>query len=222
MILCLNALSARAEEQQEWHACSGNGWEISGAESEDRELICEGVAKASDFLASCGVEGATAPRIRVTDMLPRHCGVAAWGVYDSVRNEIELGNPAICATEAQQTGLFGHMAPSLAYLSIVAHEATHAILFSRGLGADRYLEHEYIASVVSMQILPEAAREAYLAPMPLASQVALWELTPFLHLMNPELFTGRAWRHFDAQPENCLFLRALSDGLLRLPDFSAF
>ncbi|TVS05172.1 MAG: hypothetical protein EA407_02520, partial [Rhodobacteraceae bacterium] len=140
----------------------------------------------------------------------------------SVSNEIELGNPRVCAAEAPETGLFGRMAPSAAYLSIVAHEATHAILYSRGLGADRYLEHEYIASVVSMQVLPESTREAYLASMPLTIQVALWELTPFLQLMNPDLFTGRAWRHFDAQPENCLFLRALSDGLLRLPDFSAF
>jgi hypothetical protein len=211
-----------AHALETWQRCPGNGWQVTGADAVDQALICNGVASASDFLASCGILGTTPPRIRVLDSLPHSCGVDAWGVYDASSNEITLGNPAICVTSAPERSLFRLIAPSLAYISVAAHEATHAILFSRGLGEDRHLEHEYIASVVSMQVLPDIAREAVLEPLDLGARVELWEINPVLLALDPALFAGRAWRHFEAEPDNCTFLRALADGLLRLPDFSAF
>jgi hypothetical protein len=207
---------------EDWHRCAGSGWEVTGAEAGDRDLVCEGVAAAEAFLSACGVRTATATRIRMVNELPLSCGVSVWGLFDARRDEILLGSPALCRAEAPAGSLFERLAPSLAFTGIVAHEATHAMLFGGGLGEDKHLEHEYIAAVVQMSVLPENARAELMTSLGLDRPVAIWEVNPLIHALQPELFAGRAWMHFSGEPDNCALLRAMAEGTLRLPDFSSF
>lgn len=211
-----------AAAQDDWRRCPGNGWQVTGAAAGDYALVCQGVAEAAAVLASCGVPTVAATRIRLIDELPVHCGVKVWGLYDSASDEILLGDPAICVAEAPEGSLFDRIAPPLAFLAIAAHEATHAMLFAGGLGADRHLEHEYIAAVVQMSVLPEAARTAFLEPLNIGASVAISQLNPIIYGLHPDLFTGLAWRHFEGEPDGCAFLRAMAEGTLRLEDFLPF
>jgi len=222
MILALIVISGSSIADEHWHRCPGNGWEVTGADDPEHDLICDGVAGATAFLSSCGVVSTAATRVRVVDTLPVSCGIKAWGHFDAASGEILLGNLATCMADAAEGSLFHLLPAPLAFVSIAAHEATHAMLYALGLGADRHLEHEYIAAVVQMQVLPEAAREALLAPLELGASVSLWELNPLLLGLKPELFVGLAWRHFENESNNCAFIRALTEGTLRLPDYSAF
>jgi hypothetical protein len=221
-VLSLAMLLAGPAAAEPWSRCSGNGWEVTGANDQEQALVCDGVARAVEFLSSCGVVSPKATRIRVVDVLPHYCGVTAWGLFDTTRDEIILGNPSICVAEAPEGSLFQSIEAPLAFMSIAAHEATHALLYARGLGLDQQLEHEYIAAVVQMHVLPEAARAHVLAPLNLGATVAQWELNLLSLRLNPELFGGLAWRHFETEPDGCEFIRALADGALRLPDFSSF
>jgi hypothetical protein len=222
MTLALIAIAGASTGTEAWHSCPGNGWEVTGTDDHERALVCEGVAGATAFLSSCGVVGTAATRVRVVDALPLSCGVKVWGLFDAASDEIVLGNPAICLADAPDESLFRLISAPLAFVSIAAHEATHAMLHARGLGAERRLEHEYIAAVVQMRVLPEAAREAVLAPLKLGATVDLWELNPLILALRPELFAGLAWQHFENANNNCAFIRALAEGTLRLPDYSAF
>ena len=219
-VLIVIAASSTANE----HAlrCPGSGWETIGADEQEHALICEGVAGAVSFLSSCGVASTAAARVRVVDTLPDSCGFKAWGHFDAARDEILLGSPAICIADATEGSFFDRLPARVAYVSIAAHEATHAMLYARGLGTERRLEHEYIAAVVQMQVLPDAARDAVLAPLKIGAAVEVWKLNPLLLGLNPELFVGLAWRHFENESDSCAFIRALAEGSLRLPDYSAF
>ena len=216
--LCL-ALPAAAGEV--WTRCAGTGWEVTGGDADARALVCEGVAGATAVLGACGVRTTAATRIRVAEELPVSCGVKVWGLYDGDTDEITLGTPAICAAEAPAGSLFRLVETRLAYVATAAHEATHAILHAGGLGADRHMEHEYIAAIVQMQLLPEAARAAVLAPLKITPETGLWGLNPLLHALRPDLFIGTAWRHFEGLADGCAFLRELAEGTRRLPDYSA-
>ncbi len=220
--LALALIAWPAGAAEDWHRCTGSGWEVTGAEAGDRDLVCEGVAAAEAILSTCGVRTAAATRIRVVDELPLSCGVKVWGLFDAGRDEILLGSPALCRAEAPEGSIFERLAPALAFTGIVAHEATHAMLFAGGLGEDRHLEHEYIAAVVQMSVLPEDARADMLAPLGLDKPVAIWEVNPLIHALHPELFAGLAWMHFSGEPDSCALLRAMAEGTLRLPDFSSF
>lgn len=202
--------------------CPGTGWEVTGGDADARAMVCEGVAGATAVLGACGMRTTTAPHIRVDEALPVHCGVKVWGLYDGALDAITMGSPAACAAEAPEGSLFHLVETRLAYVVTAAHEATHAILHAGGLGADRQMEHEYIAAVVQMQLLPETARAAVLAPLKLGADVGPWGLNPLLQAMRPDLFIGIAWRHFEGLEDGCAFLRELAEGTLRLPDYSAF
>ena len=218
----LSMASAAAVAAEDWRRCPGTGWEVTGADASELAMVCEGVAAAARVLASCRVPTASATRIRVVDELPVSCGVKTWGIYDAGSDEIVLGNPAICSDEAPEGSLFARLPAPLAFVAITAHEATHAMLHAGGLGQDRHLEHEYIAAVVQMSTLPETARAALLVPLKIGETVGIWELNPLIHALQPDLFVGLAWRHFESEPDNCALVRAMAEGTLRLPDFSSF
>ena len=218
----LATAATAADAGEEWHPCSGNGWMVTGASTEEQMLICKSVEEASEVLASCGVRTGSVTRIRVVEEMPLSCGVKVYGLYDSARDEILLGNPAICLAHASEGSLFDRIAPPLAFVAIAAHEATHAILYAGGLGADRHLEHEYIAAVVQMSVLPTAEREAILEPLRIGETVGIWELNPLIQALQPDRFVGLAWRHFEGEPDGCAYLRAMAEGTLRLEDFSPF
>lgn len=218
----LATLLAGPAAAEPWSRCSGNSWEVTGANDQEQALVCDGVARAVEFLSSCGVVSSKATRIRVVDVLPHYFGVTAWGLFDTVREEIILGNSTIFIAEAPESSLLQLIEAPIAFMSIAAHEATHALLYAGGHGLDQQLEHEYIAAVVQMHVLPEVARDAVLAPLNLGATVAPWELNLLILGLRPELFAGLAWRHFETEPDGCEFIRALADGALRLPDFSSF
>lgn len=215
-------LTGPAAATEAWHRCPGNGWEVTGADTHEHALVCEGVAGAAAVLASCGVGTKATTRIRVVDALPLSCGAPVWGLFDAVTDEITLGNPGTCVAEGPEGSLFRLIEAPLAFAAIAAHEASHALLHAGGLGADRHLEHEYIAAVVQMQVLPEAAREAVLAPLRIGTDVGPWQLNPLILALQPDLFAGLAWRHFATEEDGCAYMRALAEGTLRLPDYSAF
>lgn len=222
MVLVALCLALPVAAGEIWTRCPGIGWQITGGDADAREMECEGVAGATAVLGACGVRIAAAPRIRLAETLPISCGVKVWGLYDGNMDEITLGTPAACAAEASEGSLFQLVETRFAYVATAGHEATHAILHAGGLGADRHVEHEYIAAVVQMQLLPEAARAAVLAPLKIGSDVGLWGLNPLLHALQPGLFIGTAWRHFEGLEDGCAFLRGLAEGTQRLPNLSAF
>jgi hypothetical protein len=203
----------------DWRRCPGNGWWVTGAGEENHAPVCTGVAEAEAILSACGVPTLAATRIRVVGELPLYCGVAVRGLFDPERDEILLGNPALCRADAPEGSPFDRIDPSLALAAIAAHEAAHAMLHAGGLGTERQLEHEYIAGIVQMSALPEAARAALLEPLNIAGTIGIWQLNPIIHAMDPDLFIGLAWRHFEAEPDGCAFLRAMAEGTLRLDLF---
>lgn len=222
MIMAAMLLALPAAAGEVWTRCTGTGWEVTGGDADARALVCEGVVGATAVLGACGVRTTAAPRIRVVEELPVSCGVKVWGLYDGDMDEITLGTPAICTAEAPEGSLFHLVETRLAYVATAGHEATHAMLYVGGLGADRHMEHEYIAAVVQMTLLPEAARAAVLAPLKTPAKTGLWELNPLLQAIRPDLFIGTAWRHFEGLEDGCAFLRELAEGTRRLPDYSAF
>lgn len=201
-----------------WEPCAGADWAVTGADAEERALVCAGVVAAAGLLGACGVEVKQAGRVRLVDVLPVFCDSAAYGVFDAAAGEIRLGRPALCAAEAPTGSLFRSLPLETAYTALAAHEAAHALLFAAGLGGERQLEHEYIAGVVQHGVLSGADRAAALAAVGAVRPLSEAEFNPFLLGLAPALFAAKAWLDFEAREDGCGFLRALAGGVLRLPE----
>lgn len=217
LALCCGAAGAT----EAWHPCPGGDWRVTGADPQERALVCQGVAAAVETLAGCGVGVRQAGRVRLVEELPRFCDSAAYGVFDATAGVIRLGRPALCVLEAPTGSLFGSLPLEAAFMSLAAHEATHALLFGLGLTAEWRMEHEYIAGVVQHTVLSPAQRAAVLQQVGVQPPVTEAEFNPFLLSFAPAAFAAKAWLDFDARPDGCGFLRALATGTARLPQLPA-
>lgn len=202
--------------------CPLNGWEITGGLDDERQIACDGIDRALGLLQECGLPSRGGLRVRLHDRLPTHCGVPVHGLFDARDNEISLGRPSVCAEQAPEGSLYQLIPAPMAFLSVAGHEATHALLFAGGLDTGRTQEHEYIAGVVQFALIPDDTRTAVLARLDLPDSVGIWQFNALAYAMDPLRYAGLAWRHFAAEPDGCALLRAMAEGTLRLPDFSAF
>ncbi len=202
--------------------CDGGLWEVAAADPAEHRLACEGLQAAAEFLGACGVipplEGTLPTRVRLVDDLPDSCGRPIHGRFDADSDEILLGRPAHCATIEGKGNIFGLLPAETAFRSLATHEATHALLYSAGLGLERHLTHEYIATVVQFSALPAEDRETLVAAAGTTPAVHLSQINLFLYAMAPERFRAKVWMHFEAQPDGCAWLRDLVGGAARLPE----
>jgi hypothetical protein len=159
-----------------------------------------------------------AGRVRLVEELPAFCDSAAYGVFDATLAEIRLGRPALCVLGAPTGSMFLSLPLEAAFVSLAAHEAAHALLFAAGLGAERRMEHEYIAGVVQHAVLSPEHRAAALTGIGALPPASEAEFNPFLLSLAPASFAAKAWLHFEAQPDGCGFVRALASGEMRLPE----
>jgi len=213
----LAALPASAGEEV-WRPCPGGGWWTAGADPTEHGLVCKGVAAAFELLSGCGVEVTEAGRVRLVDALPVFCDSAAYGMFDAGAGEIRLGRPALCRDTAPAGSIFQSLPTEAAFTALAAHEAAHALLFAVGLGAERRLEHEYIAGVVQHAALGPAHRAAALEATGVIAPASEAEFNPFLLSMAPASYAAKAWLDFDARPDGCALLRAFATGAARLPE----
>jgi len=202
--------------------CPLNGWEIRGGLDDERQIACDGIDRALHILQECGLPSRTALRVRLMDVQPSHCGVKVHGLFDASDGEISLGRPTVCAEQAPEGSLYRLIPAPLAFLSVAGHEAAHALLFAGGLGTGRLQEHEYIAGVVQFALIPDDTRAALLAQLDLPASVGIWQFNALAYALDPLRYAALAWQHFSAEPDGCALLRAMAEGTLRLPDFSAF
>ena len=208
--------------EETWQLCHGVGWEVTGADPEVRAAVCAGVERAASVLQGCSIPVAptVAIRVRVLDVLPVSCGRPVYGLFDAEAGEIQLGDPRLCVEIAPPGTMFDLLPLDIAEMALAAHEATHALLYAGGLGAEHRLEHEFIAAVVQFAVLPEADRDALVRQWPYAlasSDRPLAGLNEVLLAMKPARFQAGAWQVHAAQPDGCALLRDLVSGAQRLP-----
>lgn len=214
----LGLLLAGAAAAEDWQPCAGGDWAVTGADAEERALVCAGVAAAAELLGACGLEVKQAGRVRLVDDLPAFCDAAAYGVFDAAAGEIRLGRPALCLGAAPTGSVFQSLPVETAFAALAAHEATHALLFAAGLGGARQMEHEYIAGVVQHGVLSEADRAVALAATGVSRPLSEAEFNPFLLGLAPAQFAAKAWLDFEAREDGCGVLRDLASGAARLPE----
>lgn len=218
LALVLSCMAGAAGAADEWTACPENGWYATGGDAEERLLVCRGVAAAAGVLAGCGLDVKQAGRVRLVDELPVFCDSAAYGLFDAQAAEIRLGRPGLCVATAPTGSAFLSLPVEAAFMALASHEAAHALIFALGLGAERRLEHEYIAGVVQHSVLDPEQRDLALDAVGALPPDSEAEFNAFLLFMAPERYSAKAWLHFESRSDGCVFLRGLVSGAVRLPD----
>ena len=212
----LQSLASAAQPQTV--SCSASDWIVTGGTADERRLICEGVAKAEALLGSCGIRTSEPVDLVVADSLLDFCGSKAHAVFDSRDKTISIAPMDVCVSERIENGYFDLLNPQVAYLSIAAHEATHAILDANGIRPKQWVGNEYMAAIVQYAAIPPEERddliEALMEPVPVSAE----EINGVIYGFAPLIFAARSWLHYSALPQPCAFLNDVVSGAFSFVD----
>jgi hypothetical protein len=115
---------------------------------EEQLLACEGVERAANLFSECGMPPIDPVRVSVVPGMLDVCGAPAHGSYTRSSGDIRIASLEACVTTARPGRLFGIVAASEAWRSIVAHETAHAAIIAYGMPAERLVPHEFMAAIV--------------------------------------------------------------------------
>ena len=198
--------------------CAANNWTVTGGTAAERRLICEGVEKAEALLGSCGIRSSEPVDLVVARSLLDFCGSKAHALFDSRDTTISIAPMDVCISEGVENGYFDLLSPELAYRSIAAHEATHAILHANGIRPKQWVGNEYVAAVIQFAAIPPEERydliEALMEPRPVSAQ----EINGVIYGVAPLIFGARSWLHYFALPDPCGFLNDVLSGAFTFVD----
>ena len=186
------------------------------APSEVAAQVCTSAVRASDLLASCGLEPDWPVEILVTDVIegaPPHC----IGQFVCGTGQITLLSPDVLAQRPDTAVMFPGITTADIFSSLVAHELAHAALShtAPGPSSDRTTQ-EYVATAIQFQTLAPADRARFLEAWEVETPVTPEGLNMFTLALAPGMFMSRAWQHFSAPENGCAFVGKLINGSVTL------
>ena len=199
-------------------SCSASDWTVTGGTADERRLICEGVAKTEALLGSCGITASEPVDLVVAQSLLDFCGSKAHALFDSRDKTIAIAPLDVCISEGIEKGYFDLLGPEIAYRSIAAHEAAHAILDANGIRPKQWVGNEYVAAVAQYAAIPHQDRDDLIVALMGPRPVAAAEISGVIYGFAPLVFGAKSWLHYSAVPDPCAFLNDLVSGSFTFVD----
>lgn len=199
LTLCLSVALLNFAHAAQSTSCPQVSAVVTGAAPQDFADVCDGAAKAVEFLTQHGLMQTEQIRIEVTKRLPEEAGPSAVGCYIEKKRTVYLVPYA--TFEAQRTW-FGVRIDRAMYRAVASHEAAHAIAACNfRIPNPTIRAKEYLAYVVMWSTMPPALRQKALRQMQPVGFGSMDRFTPMLYLFDPMRYGAEAYRHFSASPD---------------------
>lgn len=174
--------------------CSIQGVDIVAANPDDASDICEGASRALWFLDEHGLALLEPVHVVVDDALMRKQSGSAAGVYLRESRQVQMLS---YAGFLQFETWFNTPINRETYISLAAHEITHAITDSHfKINKPNVHAREYLAYVTLFATMPSELRKRMLNAMPGSTPEDEARLSLMVYLMDPMFFGAQSYRHF--------------------------
>ena len=216
-------LTALADTSQTSGTCPGIDVAATAPEADLFDLICETVIDHVARVSACGI--LPERPIRVT-AVPKIVGLPAncVGAFHCERDELLIITPETLESRDAPDFIYKGMQPEAAFVSILRHELTHALL--EHTTEDNPISsaaHEYISSAFQIEAMTGDERATFLETNGRIPAISLDTFNMFIYRLVPGRFASAVWLHY-SEPENgCRFVRDVIEGRvvlgtpLRLP-----
>lgn len=189
--------------------CPGTPVTVEAESSEDATPICTAITDALQTLRTCNVPLTHGVTVIQRDALQPGC----MGVYHCGEEEIELLTHAAMETARDPDNSLAFVDTQAYFNSILAHELAHAAFDTVPCPFDSCLAtHEYVAHVMQVRSLPAADIARFEAAIDMDTPLGRDTINPFIYLMAPDAFLGRAWAHFRQRPDPCGYIGEIMSG----------
>ena len=197
--------------------CPNSKVVVALSQPEDCEIACTGAIDAISFLEANGLRLAgpinILPMGRITDEILAD----AFGYFDSRTERIYVQGFSASQRAVQGLGIFGLPMDRDLYRSIVAHEVAHLIASHNfTMKSPPGMAQEYIAYVTQLATMPPGLRDRILANFPGEGFRTSMEISPVIHMLSPENFAVRVYRHFVRTENGAAYFHRLLTGEIRI------
>lgn len=184
--------------------------QVRAAQAADADAVCEGAARAWQFMAGLGLRVPAQALVDVVERLPGDLDGRALGCFDpDSRRVLLLSRAAFDATG----GWFGQPPDAELYRSAATHELAHAVVGCQpGARQLPVPAHEYTAYVVMFATMAPPLRTRVLARYPGRGFDSPLQINSLVYIGDPLQFAADAWRHYLARHDGPAWLRAVVAG----------
>ncbi len=212
LIMALQTTPATATPETPTDLCPGLKPDVRvAAHSEaDRDAACLGASLALDFLTARGLTTEQPLTVTVTKTIEAINGTPIFGFFDPRTNVVQVASWAALTERAQPAQMFGMPLDRALYVSVFAHEVTHAIVHAhvdgRRLG---HAAHEYVAYAVQIATMEDTLRQRVLSHHPWTGFSADTEINDLVLALAPFRFAALSYHHLQASDDDSALLRRL-------------
>jgi hypothetical protein len=183
---------------------------VALSQSEDCETACTGAIDAISFLEANGFRLAGPINIHPMGRITEGILADAFGYFDGRTERIHVQNFSASQGVVQGMGIFGLPMDRRLYRSIVTHEVAHLIASHNfTMESPPSAAQEYIAYVTQLATMPPGLRDRILANFPGEGFRTSMQINSVIHMVSPEIFAVRAYRHFVRTENGAAFFRRL-------------
>ena len=209
----LNGGTANADHRP----CDNSKAVVDLSQPEDWETACAGAIDAISFLEANGFRLGGPINIHMMGRIAEKELAHAFGYFDSQDERVHVLSFSASHEVVQGVGIFGLPMDRDLYRSIVTHEVAHLIASHNfTMKSPPGMAQEYIAYVTQLATMPPGLRDRILANFPGEGFRTSMEISPVIHMLSPENFAVRVYRHFVRTENGAAFFRRLLTGEIRL------
>ncbi len=202
----LNGGTAKADHRP----CHNSKAVVDSSHPEDWETACAGAIDAISFLEANGFRLGGPINIHMMGRIAEKKLAHAFGYFDSQDERVHVLNFSASHGAVQGVGIFGLPMDRDLYRSIVTHEVAHLIASHNfTMESPPRVAQEYIAYVTQLATMPPGLRDRILANFPGEGFRTSMQINSVIHMLSPEIFAVRAYRHFVRTENGAAFFRRL-------------
>ena len=182
------------------------------------ESVCQGALRARALLAQCHITQLENLSIRIEAGIAHPAGLPVFAYYECPNKLIRISGYDAFQKLIPAGSAYAELPRQALYVSLVAHEVTHAITFQNTAGKHcSRIGHEYIAAVIQVASMEEAVRQKLLMAFPRSTPVQLEMFNEFSLYAAPQWFVANAYRHATQGNDRCAFFQGILKGEVHFP-----
>jgi hypothetical protein len=192
--------------------CADGQVSVVSASPEFAALACDFGLRAKQRLVECGLSQSNPVQIQLVDKI-EHEIANCLATYNCSTDTIRVTDPASIPGALGVDNPYRMLPTEVVFQALITHEVAHALLEQSSADLDiAFVDHEYVAAAMELDVIAPEWREALIAAAPVSLPPKLGLISSLIYGFEPRKFATNAWQFFNAEPDGCKRIRQIANG----------
>lgn len=192
--------------------CPDRDIAVTSTSPESAALACNFAMQAKKRIVACGLDQSRPIQVFIEDWI-EHDFADCLATYNCSDDVIRVTDPVSLSDRLEEEDSYRVLPVTVLFQALISHEMAHALLEQSSPGTDlAFVDHEYVAAAMELDILDQEWREALIDAAPVSLPPKAELISALIYAIDPRKFATNAWRFFNADPDGCERIRRIAAG----------